>query len=1465
MAADIKYDVAQITEILYGVRNDVVAYIDLLDNTQRQLWVPWVWLSGGMSGDEKSTWSYPDAEGNVSVSEDIPVEHCELKLASELLKLVGGEYSIGGKGGKGGKQKNEAAETWPVFLVADPLNSAVSIVWNPKKLDALDKILSLWKEQIIPRSIYEFEITLDRVTSIPAINLLIASSSEDADPDWSQSAYRKFNSFREEIRLEYGGAFPQLSLRWVENKKDDPQQFALKALLVDHGPSPDWSHDKLGLDLRYPDWSGRTPELEDWVDKYSVKNTRTSLGSLSALCGIFSTPASRDSGNTRETISKSNGGYLPAELLEASLSVRRWHGSKLRLPMSPITLISADNASGKTTLVEGLHQVFFGLPRPRLELPAQSLVWRNQMFSGPTEQPPGIDIILAQPDTNVTDKTLKDNLHRSMVAIFGSDIDTVLEDSGELSMSVLLSADPSRTLELVWQPMQAILIAENILSEHVDLRDIVAFENRSKLVLQSCLNQIAEEKDDVELHAGFTTHEKVYTWVREFLRVNLKDINQKLVERDEDDNPIQASTEDRDEYNRLLAVQQRFERHGKILSQSVDVVADLTAAYIRKAHAENLNAVSTIDVANSLVSLLSEKTKSSKPGNFVTDAAILSIMHELLDSRKNIALYVKSRTNKATTSTGFLLFQKQLVEYLSPTQDSVQHEPNSKNTLRKNTAALVQFGQAERLARHLYFSDNAWRPLLLEDVTIGQDVSGAARTIYKYLCISRKQSSAYFCRRFEAEDKVDVVNRNWTDQSETVAGNFEPFWQEGSPQPFIQNNFAAAPQCAAATAQLIATSYQVRAIELAASATGITTNSIRMELRKLIPAFFRDRIRNSILRLIYIYSGILDPEDSDNPDDLWVGIDLDKVDDSEVASVPQSIIRLKWGVIHELLWQCILAAEKPVEPEDNPTTKSGKYEIPGKDAIVKSLQDMLDSIKSQFGLRLLFVIKERVRRFSVDPELLKGSSSNDNLVGAYHYTVMALLDWMAANDLIPCLFADEDYHFSSNALSTVLLSASNRTVETIGPRRVSRIPPFCQKLAPITECSPVAGWYLEKFSVLTAESVRKETHDIHRSANRHIEAVLDESEKETESTQESNIQSDSPVQVETRVENNPLDQQGRVEQPPKHDQVVERQSQGAEMTHQNSVDSEPEQISETESVTNLESEKKSEEESRSVSESETQAETEKGQKQELKPKADNVVAESGKTLRFRVCSRPFDALSMDRTADLQSVLPSALDPAFGQQARAELLQPFSCALNKALAGTHYLSQPAIQLETPLHNSIAMAMGHQLNYRRIKKLATWQGQTNKSRGILWDLDRSNESNKLMQTTQIQLRAFSHRPVTGFDHSRQELSFLLSISNSVYAAWEQWCDDENIFNPRFVEVNIGERRVESGAHAVAIADQAAQQIIAHRSMSCPAVRLFMNCPVSVALALGRTLRGIGTIKVMEFDSDKARYRQVLVIDA
>lgn len=281
--------------------------------------------------------------------------------------------------------------------IADPLASMVTVVWEATQETVEERFL----ERIVHRY-FLFVRQLDRsLAQRPGLQLVLVTDV-DHSPEWTcpcPDLKRDFFDSVQQLLRRIGEAALDLQLRWVEEKKGQTLSSHLAEILSAHG--------HIDTATSGPQPKTDTELMAD-LDTFNAQLSKVTAhaGPATLTLDLLAPLLSLDVSQLPEEVPVKQSPEVPLYqapdlLLGVHLKARRFTQYPLWVDLGPVTLVASENATGKTTLVEAIAQLYLARPRVRALLPDRAEQFGHEpllqalRFTSNPEAPPEAAQLLA--------------------------------------------------------------------------------------------------------------------------------------------------------------------------------------------------------------------------------------------------------------------------------------------------------------------------------------------------------------------------------------------------------------------------------------------------------------------------------------------------------------------------------------------------------------------------------------------------------------------------------------------------------------------------------------------------------------------------------------------------------------------------------------------------------------------------------------------------------------------------------------------------------------------------------------------------------------------------------------------------------------------------------------------------------------------------------------------------------------
>ncbi|MGM0576868.1 MAG: SAVED domain-containing protein [Myxococcota bacterium] len=712
-------------------------------------------------------------------------------------------------------------------VLADPFISAVTIVWL---------VTRRGRAVLPPRALSQVALTWlecerERISTVPSLNVVLLA--HDAITARGEARFprthRRFMERHEELMRGVGRIVPQLGFRWLDvdlrsypdeqaDSGDTAKEVAeeLRVTLLPevfsvHGMPSDWFSDQPLRWSRARVESARRPprvpsmdELSHWVkgvldinldDPGGDKDLPLSLGWRLDELPVPPPALPVTEGPETEQVGAAS------EFLEVQVGVRQWARRPVTVPLAPTTLLAGDNGAGKTTIVEAAHQLFHGMPRPRLEPPRGAFEWCNRRGGAGDSRSIRALRSTAAPAEALESPQISGP---TMRALFAGDADLARESHGDLRLVSLLAVRDSEVevLGAVIKAIQALREIEQRAEDRLDQIDKERDRAASE-ALEKCV-RVLEDTEQPEVEAR--------TLVAPLLELADRLADPRSQDQDGDEDVSR---------HRVAA-----ERLREAVASGGVVPAEIIGSILSMPDAVLGRTLTDGELAReNLVAVFGELEDGPR-----RDVASCRVVAALARKHLRAAhrLFAAVAGNLDRRSPGLDRVVRSLRAFMD--DDPVRRVgPDRLDPIRPNTATLVREAEALRLARLLVLAPHPWAPLFVDEVTLGQDVATSVRVMSRFLALARKATSVLWAVAASGTSRSSTLSEDWWPNRDSEA-------LERTDVPVV------------GPAQLVLTTYQRQAMELFASAEGVILDAEQIKaLRNLVPAPWLSLVRGAMV------------------------------------------------------------------------------------------------------------------------------------------------------------------------------------------------------------------------------------------------------------------------------------------------------------------------------------------------------------------------------------------------------------------------------------------------------------------------------------------------------------------------------------------------------------------------------------------------------------------------------------------
>lgn len=607
------------------------------------------------------------------------------------------------------------AEAARLVAIADPLASLLTLVFEAKRCTCAGTFL----ESLFHRYYRETRCYEDCLAQRPALQLVLVGRDPGQLSDLRQALQGTLR--------RTGEAAVDLQVRWLRDPDDDTK--LLPQVLAGHCPLPVGAPGERAVKL--PDRQELTSAVagtQALIDR--LPDPASGRQGVWELCQTL-----QDSGpvlpqpppTERENRTLSS---RPASLLAARLAIRRFQSRPLTLPLAPVTFLMSQNASGKTTLIEGLSELYLGMPRPRLIPPEGSDRWRDQECDQgrEAEQPPELEGLgLVQTDVGEP----ADLDPAAVLPLFGDDARL---DAGTLGETTLLGILPLRFSDRA---------AQEVGSWRAELPQLVR-------VLRD-LSERIERWADLAMQGGKGNASKpaaveLGRELQRRFRAYLSDAVLRL-ESDTDKASLASGVTEEERTNEerrmqevqaLIAAMGRAPVHCRVPSELVvQHLADFLSWDLAQGRTPLWDDLGRLDQSLG---------GSEALGRLAAD----TLLGRVARFEREADGYWQAFAREALRATQTEALEATLADYFEVglARDRAQ--------VRPNTARQVRNGQVARLARWLGVGGIDLPVLLLDEPLLGQDLPASAALLGRYLRLRRRTEALRWAQASTEVDDTDT-------------------------------------------------------------------------------------------------------------------------------------------------------------------------------------------------------------------------------------------------------------------------------------------------------------------------------------------------------------------------------------------------------------------------------------------------------------------------------------------------------------------------------------------------------------------------------------------------------------------------------------------------------------------------------------------------------------------------------------
>lgn len=853
-------------------------------------------------------------------------------------------------------------------------------------------------------------------------------------------------AFQDTLRRMGEGA-ADLGVRWVE---EHPRTAVLKGILAGHPPIAPWPRSRtpragwleaqgeslaknlealtatlplqrpIGSEASAEEWSPDDP----WTWVYSVGARLSEIIPHEAGPDRHEDPPPSPQDNLEERL------VSPMSLAALRLQVRRFQANPVAMVLAPVSLIASENASGKTTLVEGLCNLYLERARIRLALPQGADEWKDNermgqggdSTSSPGEPEPEVVALRLRDPTDPTDSE-----RRAICCLFADDANLPAENSGETALAAWWHRreDSFKTLAAVVSALQQAL---NRCSRELE-RNVRAESNSQPRV------EPAEPPSTPETSDSTGTPKRARSWrpgefVRSVLTHSLSREEYRLRDARESESEDSERCEDerqtalrdlrinlggsglRDDLRQELLDQHVVVLPGDLRERLLQVegtvprseLPQLLPLFVAELHRAEHQSGLDPQAWDDLRGADQEFSGARDLRRCVAELAII----EVETAQRRLDRLSREIEHELMTP-GVRGLEMRLYAFFDT---AIEHFATDE--VRANTARQIQRAQVARLARCLSGAAADLPLLVIDEPTLGMDGPSAARVMARYLRLRRSAESMRWARFFDREQiHLAGTERIVSDERGCILSlvrdslrgvrESEPYAVQSS------DAFRAGP----APPQIILTSYQTPALMAIADVEGARYDAdLRRQLGRLIPREWWRQIVDAVLDAAKSFHRYARGERAWD----WA---------------PAEAARVFW----------------PLKLDELPHLQSLRHD----DSATGSSHYLDEAIAALQELGLLGLASEvdacrKEAKAKVDAAAkIEGNASN-NKDEAWRKQVESiarrLLRWLLLTDLLPAAFADGPSHFVISGVSVRMFPAAGGEATEVGAARLRRITPF---------------------------------------------------------------------------------------------------------------------------------------------------------------------------------------------------------------------------------------------------------------------------------------------------------------------------------------------------------------------------------------------------------------------------------------